>query len=133
TSPPGVGLEDERQPDFPKGLWARFGDRRWMSVDPPEFLDYEGGELVLIGGRDDLGEDLGLDLKVHPKNEETAEIFNDLHMEKSERTIKPLFVGGLGVSISASERGRNSRMTHSGGNHHVRQIHPPIQAQGNRR
>jgi len=93
TSPPGVGLEDERQPDFPRGLWVRFGDRRWMSVDPPEFLDYERAELVLIGGRDDLGEDLGLDLKAHPKNEETAEIFRDVNLEKSERTIKPLFEG----------------------------------------
>ena len=32
-------------------------------------------------------------LKAHPKNEETAEIFSDLHMEKCERTIKPLFEG----------------------------------------
>jgi hypothetical protein len=93
TSPPGVGLEDERQPDFPRELWARFGDRRWVSVDQPEFLDYERAELVLIGGRDDLGEDLGIDLKAHPEDEETAEIFKVLHMEKSERTIKPLFKG----------------------------------------
>ncbi|MFI5461078.1 MAG: hypothetical protein ACHRXM_37195 [Isosphaerales bacterium] len=93
TSPAGVGLEVERQPDFPRELWTRFGDRRWVSLDPPNFLDYEGAELVLIGGRDDLGEDLGIDLKAHPEDEETAEIFRDLHMEKSERTIKPLFEG----------------------------------------
>jgi len=93
SSPPGVGLEVERQPDFPRELWARFGDRRWVSLDPPEFLDYEGAELVLIGGRDDLGEDLGIDLKAHPEDEETAQVFKDLHMEKSERTIKPLFEG----------------------------------------
>jgi hypothetical protein len=93
TSPPGVGLEVERQPEFPEALRARFGDHRWVSVDPPEFLDYEGAEVVLIGGRDDLGEDLGIDLTAHPKDEETAEIFKDLHMEKSERTIKPLFEG----------------------------------------
>jgi len=93
TSPPGVGLEAERQPDFPDELSARFGDRRWVSVDPPAFLDYEGAELVLIGGRDDLGEDLGIDLEAHPEDEETADIFNELHLEKSRRTIKPLFEG----------------------------------------
>ncbi len=93
ASPPGVGLEQDRQPDFPRELYSRFGDRRWVSVDPPEFLDYEGSELVLIGGPDDLGEDLGIDLQAHPEDEETAEIFRDLHMEKSERTIKPLFQG----------------------------------------
>ncbi len=93
SSPPGVGLEVDRQPGFPEELSARFGDRRWVAVDQPEFLDYEGAELVLIGGGDDLGDDLGIDLQAHPKDEETAEIFRDLHLEKSERTIKPLFEG----------------------------------------
>ena len=32
-------------------------------------------------------------MKAHPKDEETAEIFKDLHLEKSERTFKPLFQG----------------------------------------
>jgi len=53
----------------------------------------QGAELVQIGGREDLGEDLGIDLKAHPEDKETAEIFTDLHLEKSERTIKPLFEG----------------------------------------
>jgi hypothetical protein len=92
-SPPGAGLEMDRRPNFPSDLLATFADRRWVPIDPPAFLDYEGAELVLIGGRDDLGEDLGLDMQAHPKDEETAEIFNDLHLEKSERTIKPLFQG----------------------------------------
>lgn len=93
TSPPGVGLEEDRQPDFAADLCARFGDRRWSAVDPAEFLNYEGAELVLIGGHDDLGEDLGIDLNAHPEDEETAAMFKDLHIEKSQRTIKPLFAG----------------------------------------
>jgi hypothetical protein len=62
-------------------------------VNPPEFLDYEGAELVLIGGSDDLGEDLGIELERHPSNDETAEVFRDLHLSKSDRIIKPLFEG----------------------------------------
>ena len=93
TSPPGVGLEMDRQPAFPEDLRSRFGDRRWALVDPPQFLDYEGAELVLIGGRDDLGEDLGIELKAHPADEETAAVFRDLRLEKSQRAIKPLFEG----------------------------------------
>ncbi len=89
TSPPGVGLEFDRQADFPLDLKARFGDRRWMSVDPAAFLDHEGAEIVLIGGPDDLGEDLGMDLQTIPTNEETADLFRELHVERSERTIKP--------------------------------------------
>ena len=42
-----------------------FADRRWVPIYPPESLDNEGAELVLIGGQDDLGEDLGIDLKSH--------------------------------------------------------------------
>ena len=67
ASPPGVGLEFDRQPDFPEHLAARFQDRRWQAVDPPEFLDFEGAEVVLIGGRDDLGDDLGIDLEAAPR------------------------------------------------------------------
>jgi hypothetical protein len=93
ASPPGVGLELDRQADFPEELKARFKDRRWMPADPPQFLDYEGAELVLIGGRDDLGEDLGIDLVAQPEDAETAEIFRDLHLAKSARIIKPLFEG----------------------------------------
>ena len=92
-SPPGMGLEFNRQPDFPAELQARFGDRRWVPVEPPDFLDHEGAELVLIGGPDDLGEDLGIDLQAHPTDEDTADVFRELHMEKSERTIKPLVRG----------------------------------------
>lgn len=93
SSPPGVGLQGDHQPEFPDELTTLFGDRRWVPVDPPEFLDYEGAEIVLIGGRDDLGADLGLDLTRHPRDEETAQVFQDLRIEKSERTIKPLVRG----------------------------------------
>jgi hypothetical protein len=93
TSPPGVGLEFDRQAEFPPELKERFANRRWVPVDPPQFLDHEGAELVLIGGRDDLGADLGIELQAHPADEDTAEVFRELHLEKSERTIKPLFEG----------------------------------------
>jgi hypothetical protein len=90
--PPGIGLDDDRQADFPDELKAKFGARKWVAADPPEFLDYEGAELVLIGGRD-AGEDLEIDLEPQPEDEQSAEVFKDLHLEKSERTVKPLFEG----------------------------------------
>lgn len=93
ASPVGVGLDEGQQADFPDHLKAKFGDRRWLAVDPPAFLDYAGAEVVLIGGRDDLGTDLGLDLPPPPEDESRAEVFKDLHLEKSERTIRPLFEG----------------------------------------
>ena len=65
TSPPGVSLEVDQQANFTEELSAMFADSRWVPIDPPESLDNEGAELVLIGGQDDLGEDLGIDLKSH--------------------------------------------------------------------
>lgn len=92
NAPAGVGLDEGRRADFPEDLKRRFGDRKWIGADPPELLDYEGAELVLIGG-DDAGEDLGIDLEPQPEDEDNAEVFRDLHLERSERTIKPLFEG----------------------------------------
>ena len=37
--------------------------------------------------------DLGIDLEPQPEDEKSAEVFKDLHLEKSERAIKPLFEG----------------------------------------
>jgi hypothetical protein len=54
-SPPGVGLDEAQQAELPNRLEARFRGRRFVPVDPPEFLDPEGAELILIGagrGRD---------------------------------------------------------------------------------
>ena len=65
TSPPGVSIEVDQQADFTEELSAMFADIRWLPVYPPGFLDNEGAELILIGGQDDLGEDLGIDLKSH--------------------------------------------------------------------
>ena len=83
----------DRLPQLPAELRSRFQDRRWQPVDPPEFLNYERAEIVLINGQDELGEDLGIDLEAQPEDEETAEVFRDLHLEKSARIKKPLFEG----------------------------------------
>lgn len=91
-SPAGVGLEGERRADFPEELMERFGDRRWTAVDPPEFLDHEGAELVLIGGRE-ANDELGISLEPQPETEKDAELFKDLHLEKSRKTVRPLFEG----------------------------------------
>lgn len=91
-SPAGLGLDSDRRVEFPEELKERFGDRRWSPADPPEFLDHEGAELVLIGGRE-AGEELGIELDPQPENEEDSEVFKDLHIARSDRTFKPLFEG----------------------------------------
>ena len=92
-SPQGVGLDESRQADFPKKLQVRFRGRRFVEVAPPDFLDHEGAELLLIGASGDVYEDLGLELEAEDESESTAEIFNDLRLEKSQHPTEPLLKG----------------------------------------
>lgn len=71
---PVAGLDPERRASFPSELMERFGDRRWIPVDPPEFLDHEGAELVLIGAADAVAAELGIDLDAEHERLEEADI-----------------------------------------------------------
>jgi hypothetical protein len=44
---------------YPDELQARFGDKRFMPLDPA-YLDYEGAELVLIGAEDEVRPELAV-------------------------------------------------------------------------
>jgi hypothetical protein len=92
-APPGVGLPPEAKPELPQHLRAQFAGRRFVPVDPPEFLDREGAEFVLIGADEDVFDELAIRLNPARETIETAEIFNDLRMERSEHPLKPLFEG----------------------------------------
>lgn len=92
-TPAGMGLEADRQADFPADLRQRFGNRRWVAADPPEFLDYEGAELLLIGGRIQGDLDADLELDPSPADEDDADLFQELQLERSGRIVKPLIEG----------------------------------------
>lgn len=92
-APRGAGLGEEREADYPKRLRERFEDRRFIPVDPPDFLDYEGAEVLLVGATGDLPEELGVELDPERETEDTAEIFEDLQMAKSRHPVEPLFGG----------------------------------------
>lgn len=59
-TPSNTGLSPDHEARFPKHLLEKFAGRRWVAVDPPDFLDYEGTELVLIGARENAEEELGI-------------------------------------------------------------------------
>jgi hypothetical protein len=82
--PPGVGLSQDDRVELPQRLRERFHGRRFIPVDPPDFLDREGAEFVLIGADEDVFEELGVRLNPEHETLETAELFNDLRMERSE-------------------------------------------------
>ncbi|CAN6284484.1 unnamed protein product [Urochloa humidicola] len=57
------GLQRKRRAAFPAHLQAAFGSRRYAPADPPDLLNYEGCELLLIAASDDVEEELGLELE----------------------------------------------------------------------
>ena len=93
SSPNGMGLPAEEKADLPKDLQNKFEQRRFVPAEPPEFLDYPGVELILIGASADIEAELGIELNPATETEDTAEILNDLRMRKSRHPIEPLFTG----------------------------------------
>ncbi|KAL3739701.1 hypothetical protein ACJRO7_021032 [Eucalyptus globulus] len=57
------GLQSKRKVVFPAHLQGQFGQLRYSPADPPDFLNYERCELLLISASDDIEEELGWELK----------------------------------------------------------------------
>jgi len=89
----GLGLAEDERAELPARLRDRFHGRRFIPVDPPDFLNREGTELVLIGADEDVFEELGVRLDPQRETIDTAELFNDLRMERTGHPLKPLFEG----------------------------------------
>ena len=63
------GLQGKRKAAYPEHLQGRFGSNRYAPADPPDLLNYEGCELLLISASDDVEEELGLELHTETENE----------------------------------------------------------------
>uniref|UniRef100_A0ACD5TCJ8 Uncharacterized protein n=1 Tax=Avena sativa TaxID=4498 RepID=A0ACD5TCJ8_AVESA len=63
------GLQGKRKAAFPEHLQGRFGSNRYAPADPPDLLNYEGCELLLISASDDVEEELGLELQTETEKE----------------------------------------------------------------
>ena len=59
TNPSYAGLPDNEKVTYPTHLTENFGGRRFISLTSTEFIDYEGAELLFIGAKKDIAEELG--------------------------------------------------------------------------
>jgi hypothetical protein len=91
--PPGVRAGTGRRPEFPDDLRARFGDRRFASVDPPDFLDYEGAEVILIGAAGDPARELGIDLDSEAERLRVQDVYAELRLSRDRQPPDPLEKG----------------------------------------
>jgi hypothetical protein len=92
-APPRAGLPPGRRPDYPTALAEKFAGRRFTELNPPDFLDYPGTELVLIGAGSDVTRELGLSLHPRQETEQSADIFTQLGMEPDLHPLEPLLTG----------------------------------------
>jgi hypothetical protein len=92
---PGVGLRPDRRARYPAKLFERFRGRRFIFVDTPELLDYEGAELVLIGASNDPQGELGIELNAEHERLEEADIFRKLRLRPDEHPLDPIESGRL--------------------------------------
>ena len=83
-----------KKPEYPKNLKEKFGDRRWISIEDPELLNYENTQVLLIGARKkDVEEELGIDIDEQKETENSADMFKELKIRKEQVPLKPLFEG----------------------------------------
>jgi hypothetical protein len=92
-SPPSVGLDEERKAELPEELQERFGSRRFIAIDTPELLDYERVELLLMGSDEGPAGDLDIDLEPECESEETANLFQELEIDRDRHPVEPLLTG----------------------------------------
>jgi hypothetical protein len=88
--PPDAGLDKGRDAEFPKKLQEKFAGRKFASLDPPDFLDHEGAELIFIGAAEDPSREIGIEFKPDRETIETADVFKDLKLPR-EIAREPLF------------------------------------------
>jgi hypothetical protein len=93
ATPPGIGLRPSQRASLPPHLAERFRGRRFIPVDPPDFLDHEGVELVLIGAAEDASDELGIQLDPERERLETADVFRRLRLRRQEHATEPLEKG----------------------------------------
>ncbi|GMJ14629.1 hypothetical protein like AT1G16770 [Hibiscus trionum] len=85
------GLGNKRKAAFPAHLQGQLGKTRYHPADPPDLLNYEGCELLLISASDDIDEELGLELETEgeadPSCSDLVRTFGDT------ASTTPLFKG----------------------------------------
>ncbi|KAL2651754.1 hypothetical protein R1flu_019882 [Riccia fluitans] len=92
ANPPAQGLQNKKKSRFPARLQAQLGSLRFAPADPPDFLNYEGCELILISASDDVEEELGLELEGTEGRSDLLNLFGNWD-DENRLPVKPLLEG----------------------------------------
>ena len=86
-------FSEKESADYPQHLQKIFRGRKFADADPPDFLDREGAEFLLIAAAEDIRGELGIELATADEDERSADIFRDLRLDRQQRPTAPLFSG----------------------------------------
>lgn len=92
-SPRGAGLSGGQRARLPAELHRRFAGRRFVPVDPPDFLDHEGIEVLLVAASSELSDELDVELPDEQEKAETADIFEQLRLDRERHPTRPVLRG----------------------------------------
>ncbi|KAI5414301.1 hypothetical protein KIW84_058437 [Lathyrus oleraceus] len=87
----GGGLQKKRKAVFPAHLQGELGHVRFGPADPPDFLNYEGCEFLLISASDDIEHELGLKLVT----EECSDLLNTFKFAQDDDASVTPFLKGI--------------------------------------
>jgi hypothetical protein len=90
---PGIGLDEGRRARLPATLQRRFRRRRFINLEPPDLLDHEGVEILLVGTRVNVVRELGVRLEPQHETAAAAATFEELGVEQSVHPVAPLLEG----------------------------------------
>lgn len=91
--PKTPGLSPDKKAEFPRKLMDVFHGRKFADVDPPEFLNHEGAEFVLVSASDNISRELSVEFDTEHESIGSAEIFQDLKMDRQNKPVEPLLKG----------------------------------------
>lgn len=84
----------KKKASFPAHLQGLFGRRRYHPADPPEFLNHEACEFLLISASDDVQQELGLELgTAHAECPDLTQTFRFGDDADAAVPLRPLFHG----------------------------------------
>lgn len=74
----GSRQKQKRRAQFPAHLQGQFGHKGYHPADPPDYLNFEGCEFLLISASDDIEQELGLELITEGEECDLVKTFGDM-------------------------------------------------------
>lgn len=90
-----AGLGPRQRASFPPEVAARFDGKRFLPLDDPHILDFEGAEIILIGASEDVAPELGIDVDPGAEDSQRTGLFAALRLQPEELPTAPLENGEL--------------------------------------